>query len=145
MALILVRGENNSNIITSIEKIEYKCRLRLISKPKLINPFIADSIVESILKSEVRRKSRVAVAFFVEGSDSFSILRIKKIHLPAHVIVVSNSYEEYLRLEYLLDDSKTFNRFRSLKIVNNGMIDYSMNKNDRVLIKNDKLNSYINK
>ena len=109
----------------------------------MVNPFIADSIVEGILKSEVRRKSRVAVAFFVEESDSYSILQIKRIHFPAHVIVVSNSYDEYSRLEYILDDSKTFNRFRSIKIVNHGMIDYSMSKDNRVLIKNDKLNSYI--
>ncbi len=63
MALILVRGENNSKLLNAIADMERHGNLTLISKPKVIDASFADSLVESILNSKLRTKSNVATAF----------------------------------------------------------------------------------
>lgn len=142
MALILVRGENNSKLLSAISDIEKHAELNLISKPKAIDSDFADSLVESILNSKLKTTSNVATAFFVKEDTTLSILHIKKIHPPAHVVVVSDEYDGYEKLDMMLDNAKDFSGYRSIKARSEGMIDYTIDEKDR-LIKNEKLNSYM--
>ena len=141
MALILVRGENNSKLLNAISDMEKHANLNLVSKPRAIDPDFADSLVEGILNSKLRTKSTVATAFFVKEDTTLSIMQIKKIHPPAHVVVVSDEYEGYSKLEELLDSAPMFQGYNSIKAKNEGMIDYKINVKVRN-VKNDKLNSY---
>ena len=142
MALILIRGENNSKLLNAISDIERHANLTLISQPKEIDSTFADSLVENILNSELRTKSSVATAFFVKEDATLSIMQVKKIHPPAHVVVVSDEYEGYKKLEELLYDSKAFQGYHSHKAKNDGLIDYTI-KGEGRYIKNEKLNSYM--
>lgn len=142
MALILIRGENNSKLLNAISDIERHANLTLISQPKDIDSAFADSLVENILNSELRTKSSVATAFFVKEDATLSIMQVKKIHPPAHVVVVSDEYEGYKKLEELLYESKPFQGYHSHKAKNDGLIDYTIKGKDR-FIKNEKLNSYM--
>lgn len=144
MALILIRGENNSKLLNAISDMERHGNLNLVTQPKAIDAEFADSLVESILNSKLRTKSNVATAFFVREDTTLSIIQVKKIHPPAHVVVVSNEYDEYNKLKNLLDDSPTFQGYHSHKAKNDGMIDYTIQGKQRH-IKNEKLNSYIKK
>lgn len=141
MALILVRGENNSKLLSAIVDIERHGNLNLTTKPKVIDATFADSLVEGILNSELKTRSNVAVAFFVKEDTTLSIMQVKKIHPPAHVVVVSDEYGAYSKLEYVLNNAEEFNGYHSTKAINDGMIDYKINKKERH-IRNDKLNSY---
>ena len=69
-------------------------------------------------------------------------MQVKKIHPPAHVVVVSDEYGAYSKLEYVLNSADDFKGYNSIKAINDGMIDYKINKKERH-IKNDKLNSYV--
>ncbi|WP_407415434.1 DUF356 domain-containing protein [Methanobrevibacter sp.] len=142
MALILVRGENNSKLLSAISDMERHGNMTLISNPKVIDAEFADSLVEDILKSKLRTKSSVATAFFVKEDTTLSILQIKKIHPPAHVVVVSDEYDAYNKLRDALDEAKVLPGYHSHKAVNDGLIDYKIQGKDRY-IKNDKLNSYL--
>lgn len=142
MALILVRGENNSKLLNAIVDIERHGNLNLESKPKIIDSDFADSLVESILNSKLKTKSNVATAFFVKEDTTLSILQVKKIHPPAHVVVVSDEYDAYDKLIDSLDASEPFQGYRSHKAKNDGLIDYTIKGEDRY-IKNEKLNSYM--
>ncbi|WP_405304830.1 DUF356 domain-containing protein [Methanobrevibacter sp.] len=144
MALILIRGENNSKLLNAISDMERHGNLNLVTQPKAIDAEFADSLVESILNSKLRTKSNVATAFFVREDTTLSIIQVKKIHPPAHVVVVSNEYDEYNKLKNLLDDSPNFRGYHSHKAKNDGMIDYTIQGKQRH-IKNEKLNSYIKK
>lgn len=141
MALILVRGENNSKLLSAISDMERHGSLNLTTKPKVVDAAFADSLVEGILNSKLRTKSNVATAFFVKEDTTLSIMQVKKIHPPAHVVVVSDEYDAYSKLEYVLNKAEDFKQYHSTKAVNEGMIDYKINKKERH-IKNDKLNSY---
>ena len=142
MALILVRGENNSKLLSAISDMERHGNLTLITKPKVIDASFADSLVEGILNSKLKTKSNVAIAFFVKEDTTLSIMQVKKIHPPAHVVVVSDEYGAYSKLEYVLNSADDFQGYNSIKAINDGMIDYKINKKERH-IKNDKLNSYV--
>lgn len=142
MALILIRGENNSKLLNAIADMERHGNLNLISKPKVIDTNFADSLVEDILNSQLRTKSNVATAFFVEEDTTLSILQIKKIHPPAHVVVVSDEYTAYSQLKNALTHANNFQGYQSHKVKNDGLIDYKIKGSDRY-IKNDKLNSYM--
>lgn len=144
MALILVRGENNSKLLNAIADMERHGNLNLTTKPKIIDPKFADNLVEGILKSKLKTKSNVATAFFVREDTTLSIIQIKKIHPPAHVVVVSDEYDGYSKLEYMMNKAPAFKGYHSHKAINEGMIDYTIKGKDRH-IKNEKLNSYMKK
>ncbi|MGX8693333.1 MAG: DUF356 domain-containing protein [Methanobrevibacter sp.] len=144
MALILIRGENHSKLLNAISDMERHGNLNLVTKPKAVDAEFADSLVESILNSKLRTKSNVATAFFVKEDTTLSIIQVKKIHPPAHIVVVSDEYEGYDKLADLLDDAPNFKGYYSQKAKNEGMIDYTIQGKQRH-IKNEKLNSYIKK
>ena len=142
MALILIRGESDAKLLNAIGDIEHHASLNIISQPKVVDSYFADSLVEEILNSELKTKSSVATAFFVKEDPTLSIIQIKKIHPPAHVVVVSDEYEGYDRLDGFLDEAEAFQSYRSHKAKNDGLIDYSI-KGEKRHIKNEKLNSYM--
>lgn len=144
MALILIRGESNAKLLNAIADMERHGNLNLMTKPRVIDADFADSLVENILGSKLKTKSNVATAFFVKEDTTLSIMQIKKIHPPAHVVVVSDEYEGYQKLVNLLDDSDVFKGYHTNKAINEGMIDYKI-KGEGRHIKNEKLNSYIKK
>ena len=141
MALILVRGENKSKLLSAISDIERHGNLTLITKPKVISAEFADSLVEQILKSKLKTNSNVAVAFFVKEDTTLSILKIKQIHPPAHIVVVSQEYNGYDELKEKLTIAHDMEGYQSYRIVNVGKIDYSV-KGEKRYIQNNKLNSY---
>lgn len=144
MALILVRGENNAKLLSAISDLEKHANLYLVTTPKIIDSDFADNLVEQILNSKLKTKSNVATAFFVKEDTTPSIIQVKKIHPPAHVVVVSDEYDGYSELSVLLDDAKPFPGYNVHKAKNDGMIDYKiMGKNRH--IKNENLNSYVKK
>ena len=141
MALILVRGENKSKLLSAISDMERHGNLTLITKPKVISAEFADSLVEQILKSKLKTNSNVATAFFVKEDTTLSILKIKQIHPPAHIVVVSKEYKGYDELEEKLTIAHDMGGYQSYKMLNVGKIDYSV-KGERRYIQNNKLNSY---
>ena len=126
MALILVRGENNSKLLSAIADMERHGNLNLVTKPRVIDSKFADSLVEKILNSTLKTKSNVATAFFVKEDTTLSIMQVKKIHPPAHVVVVSDEYEGYTQLQEMLDEAEGFPGYYSHKAKNEGMIDYKI-------------------
>ena len=141
MALILVRGENKSKLLSAISDMERHGNLTLITKPKVISAEFADSLVEQILKSKLKTNSNVATAFFVKEDTTLSILKIKQMHPPAHIVVVSPEYKGYDELKEKLTIAHDMDGYQSYKMVNVGKIDYSV-KGEKRYIHNNKLNSY---
>jgi hypothetical protein len=117
MALILVRGDNNSKLLNAVADIERYALLNVIGSPQKIDAEFADSMVESILDAPLRNKSNIATAFFVKEDSTLAIMQIKKIRPPAHVIVVSDEYKEFDLLNKKLNDAPVFKGYYSNKSV----------------------------
>lgn len=144
MALVLVRGENNSKLLNAIADMERHGNLNLTTKPKIIDAKFADNLVEKILDSKIRTKSKVAAAFFIKEDATLGIVQIKKIHPPAHVVIISDEYDSYEVLKEKLKTAPDFKGYYTHKAKNSGMKDYKTKENVGI-IKNKKLNSYSNK
>ena len=133
MALILVRGDNNSKLLNAIADIERHANLNLITKPKMIDSKFADKIVEKILKAPLRTKSNVATAFHIKEDVTLAIMQVKKIHPPAHVVVVSDEYDgfdELWRMKMISnkiwkikDKEELYTDQELIEMIKNGSID----------------------
>ena len=99
MALILIRAEDQGKLLNTLADIERHAGLKVAGKPRIIDPKTADVIAGKILKQELRSKSDIAVLVRVEDDTTKSIVHIRKIHPPAHVIVISEEYTEFKELE----------------------------------------------
>jgi len=99
MALILIRAEDQGKLLNTLADIERHAGLNVTGKPRIINPKKADEIAGNILKQQLRSKSDIAVLVRVEDDTTKSIVHIRKIHPPAHVIVISEEYKEFKKLE----------------------------------------------
>ena len=128
MALILIRGENNSKILNAIADVERHANLNLVTKPKVIDAKYADKIVENILKAPLRTKSNVAAAFRIKEDTATAIVQIKKIHPPAHIVVISNDYDDYKELNKTMNDARIFKGYYSGKKQTTQMKDYKSGK-----------------
>ena len=124
MALILIRGENNSKILNAIADVERHAKLNLVTKPKKLDAKVADKVVEHILNAPLRTKSKVATIFRVQEDTATAIVQVKKIHPPAHIVVVSRDYEDYDELNKLFKDSRVFKGYYSGKKQSTQMKDY---------------------
>lgn len=114
MALILLRADNKKKLLNALADLERHANLKIKGNPRLIDNRIADKIVSSILGG-LKRKSSVAIAVNVKEDDTTSIMRIKDIHPPAHVIVVSREYPENKLLGELIREAPIFRGYYSHK------------------------------
>ena len=131
MALVLIRGENNSKILNAIADVERHAKLNLTTKPKRIDAKYADKIVENILKAPLRTKSNVATAFRVKEDTATAIVQVKKIHPPAHIVVISHDYADYKELNKTVNNAPIFRGYYSGKKQSTEMKDYKSRKNGR--------------
>ncbi len=109
MALILIRADSQGKLLNALADIERHADLKIAGKPKIIDPKIADRIAKGILKQNLRSKCEIAVLVKVLEDITKSIMHIKKIHPPAHIVVISDEYKEFEEIKQL------YNRLPPLK------------------------------
>lgn len=109
MTLILIRADNQGKILNAIADIERHANLKIAGKPKIVDTEIADKLAKGILKQNLRTKCEIAALVKVLDDTTKSIMHIKKIHPPAHLVVISEEYKEFEEIK------KMFNRLPVLK------------------------------
>ncbi|AEF96384.1 DUF356 domain-containing protein [Methanotorris igneus] len=124
MVLLLIRGDNYEKIKNALADVDRHAELTIIGKPRIILPEAADEILKHIL-GEIKKPCKKACLAKIEESAPKAIDRIRKIHPPAHIVVLSERYEMY---EDLLRD---FPRMPVLK-------GYYKSKKDSKKIKKNK-------
>jgi len=115
MALILIRADDQSKLLNAMADIERHAKLKIIGKPKIINPKSADKMAERVLKQKMRVKSKIAAVFMVKESTTESIMQIKEIHPPAHIIVISEEYDEFEEFKGIFKELPVLKGYYSIK------------------------------
>jgi len=115
MSLILIRAENQAKLLNSLADIERHAGLKINGSPRIIKNKVADKYAKSIMKDELRSKSKIAVLISVQEDATLSILRIRKIHPPAHVVVISEEYDQWNALQKLFNTLPLFKGYYSYK------------------------------
>ena len=110
MAFILIRAMNKKKALNSLADIERHGKLTIIGKPKQ-----AYTLTKRILKKEPRGDIKVAVLVKVKESTTESIMNLRKIHPPAHLIVISEEYPEYDVMCEEFKKAKIFDGYYSSK------------------------------
>ena len=67
----------------------------------------------------------------IRGENNSKILNaiaIKKIHPPAHIVVISNDYDDYKELNKTVNDARVFKGYYSGKKQSTQMKDYKTHK-----------------
>jgi len=115
MALILIRADDKKKILNALADLERHAHLKICGKPKIIPPELADEVIERILKEKIKRKSKWAVMVLVEEDTTKSIMQVRKIHPPAHLVVISDEYEDYSNLKKSFRELVPFKGYYSRK------------------------------
>ena len=101
MALILIRANSQGKILNALADIERHANLKIAGKPKILDPQVADKIAKGILKQDLRTNCEIAALIKVLDDTTKSIMHIKKIHPPAHLVVISDEYKEFKELKQM--------------------------------------------
>jgi hypothetical protein len=101
MALILIRADNQEKLLNALADIERHASLKIAGKPKILDSKKVDLLAKRILKQNLRTESKIAVIVKVLEDTTKSIMHIKKIHPPAHIVVVSDEYSEFKEIKQL--------------------------------------------
>lgn len=101
MALILIRADSQGKLLNALADIERHANLKIAGKPKIIEPKIADKLAKGILKQNLRTTCEIAAIIMVLDDTTKSIMHIKKIHPPAHIVVISDEYKEFEEIKQM--------------------------------------------
>jgi hypothetical protein len=115
MALILIRADTQEKLLNALADIERHANLKIAGKPKIIDSKKADMFAKGILKQKLRTESKIAVIVKVLEDTTKSIMHIKKIHPPAHLVVVSDEYKEFEEIKKIYSQSAPFKGYYSHK------------------------------
>ena len=115
MALILVRADSDKKILNALADLERHAKLKITGKPRILEAKIADEFMRGILKQELKTKTKFAVMVRVQEDTTKSIMQVRSIHPPAHIMVLSREYSDYSELEKIFKELKPLRGYYSHK------------------------------
>jgi hypothetical protein len=104
----VIRGDNADKVNVALHDLEHYGRMRFASKPKRIEPVYADNLLVSVAGVPLRAKCNSAALVELDNNSGAAISKLRKIHPPAHVVIVSPRHEVY---EELMDKSELYPEF----------------------------------
>jgi len=116
MALVLIRGENQTKILNSLADLERYSKLKIQGKPRFLDPKKADKCAQAIIGTPLRTKSKKAVLVSVEQDTTRSILQIRNIHPPAHLMIISEEYPQWEEMKKIFGTLPPLKGYYSSKI-----------------------------
>ncbi|VVB85973.1 Uncharacterised protein [uncultured archaeon] len=102
-SLAVVRADDISKVKTALCDLVRYGRLTFSDKARRLEPAFADNILIHVMKSPLRTCCEAASIVSLEDEASAAIGRLRKIHPPAHVIIVSPRHEIYHELVNYVD------------------------------------------
>jgi len=115
LSLILIRAINKKKALNALADIERHAKLSIDGKPRVIDVEDVEDITRRILKQKPKSDIKLAILVRTSESTTKSIMSIKKIHPPAHLIVISEEYPEYEGLNKKFSTLKVFQGYYSMK------------------------------
>ncbi|WP_455645111.1 DUF356 domain-containing protein [Methanosphaera sp.] len=115
MALILIRAMNKKKALNGLADLERHAKLTIMGKPKVISLDKVHDVTKRVIKQEPRNDIKLAILIKVQEDTTVSIMNLRKIHPPVHVIVISEEYPEYADLKKEFNKAKVFDGYYSFK------------------------------
>lgn len=102
-SLAVVRADDISKVKTALCDLIRYAHLTFAGKPRKLEPVFADNILINVMKSPLRMCCNSASIVPLNEDASAAIGRLRKIHPPAHVIIVSPRHEIFDELVNYID------------------------------------------
>jgi len=99
----VVRADDMSKVKTALCDLIRYANLSFDGKARRLEPAFADNILIHVMKSPLRSCCEAASIVSLHEDASVAIGRLRKIHPPAHIIIVSPRHEIYHELENFVD------------------------------------------
>jgi len=97
-AFAVIRADDSTKVKTALHDLVRYGHISFEGKPRSIEPSVADDILVNVMKSPLKHCCDAAAVVSLQDHASAAIGRLKKIHPPAHVIIVSPRHEVYNEL-----------------------------------------------
>ncbi len=102
-SMAVVRADDVSKVKIALYDLVRYANLTFSDKARKLEPTFADNILVHIMKSPLKACCSAAAIVPLEDPPSLAIGRLRKIHPPAHVIIVSPRHEIYHELVNYVD------------------------------------------
>jgi len=102
-SMAVVRADDVSKVKIALYDLVRYANLTFSDRARKLEPTFADNILTHIMKSPLRACCAYAAIVPLEDQASVAIGRLRKIHPPAHVIIVSPRHEIYHELVNYVD------------------------------------------
>jgi len=102
-SMAVVRADDASKVKIALYDLVRYANLTFSDQARKLEPTFADNILTHIMKSPLRACCSSAAIVPLEDQASVAIGRLRKIHPPAHVIIVSPRHEIYHELVNYVD------------------------------------------
>ncbi|NJD75659.1 MAG: DUF356 domain-containing protein [Candidatus Methanoperedens sp.] len=102
-SLAVVRADDMSKVKTALCDLVRYGHLSFADKARRLEPGFADNILIQVMKSPLRTCCEAASIVPLADEPSAAIGRLRKIHPPAHVIIVSPRHEIFHELVNYVD------------------------------------------
>jgi len=102
-SLAVVRADDMAKVETALCDLVRYAHLTFADGARELEPVFADNILVHVMKSPLRSCCEAASIVPLTDEPSAAIGRLRKIHPPAHVIIVSPRHEIYHELVNYVD------------------------------------------
>ena len=102
-SIAIVRADDVSKVKIALNDLIRYANLTFSEGARKLDPTLADNIMTHIIKSPLRACCSSAAIVPLEDHASVAIEKLRKIHPPAHIIIVSPRHEIYHELVNYVD------------------------------------------
>lgn len=115
-AFAVVRADDSDKVKIALHDMEHYGRIRFNSNPKIIEPRYADNLLVNVMGVPLKARCNSAALVELENNAGAVISKLRKIHPPAHIMIVSPRHEVYGELISTSEQYPEFDRsFNSRK------------------------------
>lgn len=94
----VIRADNSAKVNIALRDLVRYGHMEFSDSPKKMDPKKADSVLENVMNSPLKNTCSSAAVVPLGDHASAAIGRLKKIHPPAHIIIVSPRHSVFSSL-----------------------------------------------
>jgi hypothetical protein len=106
----LVRADDSDKVKIALHDLERYGHIQFSATPKCIEPNYADELLVSVMGVALKSKCNSAALVELNNHAGAAISRLKKIHPPAHIIIISPRHKMFEELTARFSKYPEFDR-----------------------------------
>ncbi len=99
----VIRADDMDKVRVALCDLMRYAHLTFDGKAKKLEPAFADDVLVHVMKSPLKTRCEAASIVSLNEEASAAIGKLRKIHPPAHIIIVSGRHDIYYELKNYID------------------------------------------